>query len=359
MRASAWLLSVSAVLVLASCQKTPPAQEPIRAVKLMTVGEGQNASSPEFSGEIRARVESALGFRVAGKLQSRPAEIGQRVKAGQLLAQLDPEDYKATAQAAASQLLAAQSNRDSVEADYRRYQGLHEQGFISAAELQRREAAMKAAQAQWQQARAQSTVQGNQSNYTRLVADGNGVVTSIDAQPGQVVAAGQSVVRLALDGPRDVVFSISESQLSQFKTGDRVQVKAWGGDKSLEAKVRDVALSADPITRAFVVKAVLPHDANDWVLGSTATVRRLEGAGQASASRIKLPSTALRVEGGQTSVWVLDATTMTVKSQPVEVQTADGNDAVIQSGLQPGDEVVVAGVHALTPGQKVTRYSAR
>jgi len=325
----------------------------------MTVGDAQSRSAPEFSGEIRARVESALGFRVAGKLLSRPAEIGQRVKAGHLLAQLDPQDYQVTAQAAAAQLLAAQSNRESVEADFRRYQGLHAQGFISAAELERREAAMKAAQAQWQQARAQNTVQGNQSNYTRLLADGAGVVTSIDAQPGQVVAAGQPVVRFALDGPRDVVFSISESQLSQFKTGDMVQVKAWGRDKSLEARVRDVALSADPITRAFVVKAVLPKEADDWVLGSTATVRRVPSTGQTDTPTLKLPGTALRVEGGKTSVWVLDAATMTVKPQTVEVETADGNDAVIRSGLQAGDEVVVAGVHALTPGQKVTRYSAR
>ena len=359
LRFSGVLASALTLAVLPACNKAPPAPEPIRAVKLMTVGDAQSQSTPEFSGEIRARVESALSFRVGGKLLTRPAEIGQRVKAGQLLAQLDPQDYQVTAQAAAAQLLAAQSNRDSVEADYRRYQGLHAQGFISAAELERREAAMKAAQAQWQQAQAQNTVQGNQSNYTRLLADGAGVVTSIDAQPAQVVAAGQPVVRLALDGPRDVVFSISESQLAQFKTGDAVQVKAWGSDKSLEARVRDVALSADPVTRAFVVKAVLPKEADDWVLGSTATVRRASAAAKGAAPIIKLPGTALRVESGKTSVWVLDAATMTIKSQPVEVDTADGNDAVVRSGLQNGDEVVVTGVHALTPGQKVTRYSAR
>ena len=351
-----------ALLALSACNKTPPAEEPIRAVKVVTVGDAQSQSVPEFSGEIRAKVESALGFRVAGKLLARPAEIGQRVKVGQLLAQLDPQDYQVTAQAAAAQLLAAQSNRDSVEADFRRYQGLHAQGFISAAELERREAAMKAAQAQWQQAKAQSTVQGNQSNYTRLVADGAGVVTSIDAQPGQVVAAGQPVVRLALDGPRDVVFSVSESQLGLFKTGEVVRVTPWGRDKAVEARVRDVAQSADPITRAFVVKAVLPNEAADWVLGSTATVRRVtpvpSGAAKATAI-IKLPGTALRVDEGKTSVWVLDPQTMTVKSQPVEVDTADGNDAVVRSGLQPGDEVVVAGAHVLTPGQKVVRYSAR
>ena len=328
----------------------------------MTVGDGQTQERATFSGEIRARVESALSFRVGGKLQSRPAEIGMRVKAGQLLAQLDPQDYQVTAQAAAAQLVAAQSNRESVEADYRRYKGLFVQGFISAAELERREAAMKAAQAQWQQAQAQHTVQGNQSQYTRLNADAAGIVTSIDAQPGQVVAAGQPVVRLAIDGPRDVVFSVSEKQLALFKTGDSVEVKAWDRDLVLSARVRDVAQSADPITRAFVVKAVLPKEADDWVLGSTATVQRAALASlnaNANKAVIKLPSTALRVDGGQTSVWVLDASTMTVKLQAVEVETTDGNEAVIRSGLNAGDEVVVAGVHALSPGQKVLRYSAR
>ena len=224
---------------------------------------------------------------------------------------------------------------------------------------------MKAAQAQWQQARAQNTVQGNQSNYTRLLADGAGIVTSIDAQPGQVLAAGQPVVRLALDGPRDVVFSVSESQLSGFKTGDVVRVKAWGHENAVDARVRDVAQSADPVTRAFVIKAVLPKEAQDWVLGSTATVQRAATpakatqSGTAAALHIKLPSTALRVEEGKTSVWVLDAQSMTVKAQAVEVETADGNDAVIRSGLRPGDEVVVAGVHVLSPGQKVMRYIAR
>ena len=358
-------LTCLALAALTGCQKAPPPQEPVRAVKLVTVGEMTSEASAEFSGEIRARVESALGFRVGGKLLARPAEIGQRVKAGQLLAQLDPQDYQVTAQAAAAQLIAAQSNRDAVEADYRRYQGLFAQGFISAAELERREAAMKAAQAQWQQASAQSTVQGNQSSYTRLLADGPGVVTAIEAQPGQVVAAGQAVVRLALDGPRDVVFSISQERLRDFKTGDTVVVKPWGSEALLQARVRDVALSADPVTRAFVVKAELPKEADGLVLGSTANVRRAPNSNAkpnpqvSHSSTFKLPGTALRVEGGKTSVWVLDPSSMTVKSQPVEVETADGNDAVIRSGLQVGDEVVATGVHVLTPGQKVTRYSAR
>jgi RND family efflux transporter MFP subunit len=320
----------------------------------MTVGESASASDVEFSGEVRARIESNLGFRVAGKLLSRPAEIGQRVKAGALLAQIDPQDYRVTADAAAAQLVAAQTNRDVAGADFKRYQDLHAQGFISAAELQRREAAYVSAQAQWKQAQAQSSVQGNQSGYTRLLADGAGIVTAVEASAGQVVAAGQPVVRLALDGPRDVVFSVPEDKLAQVKPGDKVKVRQWVDGQVLEAVVRDVSASADSVTRSFMAKAALPKEANP-VLGSTVTVSMPLAS---AAKTIKLPTSALRMEAGATSVWVLDPNTMTVKSQTIAVNTAEGNDVVVTSGLQNGDQVVLSGVHVLTAGQKVSIFSA-
>ena len=347
---------LAGLALLAGCSKAPPEPDPVRAVKVLTIGASASSFDREFSGEVRARVESTLGFRVAGKLVNRPAELGQRVKAGQLLAQIDPQDYRVTAEAAAAQLIAAQSNRDVAAADLKRYQGLFEQGFISAAELERRQANDKAAQAQWRQALAQNTVQGNQSNYTQLQADGLGVITSIDASAGQVVAAGQPVVRLALDGPRDVVFAVAEDKLVTLKAGSLVDVRLWNDGKTFEAKVRDVSASADSVTRTFLVKAALPQVA-DPVLGSTVTVR-LRAANTGEKPRIKLPTSALRTEGGATSVWVLDTATMTVKAQTVEVTTADGNEAVVNSGLQNGDQVVVSGVHVLTPGQKVSIFGA-
>jgi RND family efflux transporter MFP subunit len=341
-------------LALVACGKGQAPQEPVRAVKVMTVGESGRTTDVEFSGEVRARIESNLGFRVAGKLLSRPAEIGQRVKAGALLAQIDPQDYRVTADAAAAQLVAAQTNRDVAGADFKRYQDLHAQGFISAAELQRREAAYISAQAQWKQAQAQSSVQGNQSGYTRLLADGAGIVTSVDASAGQVVAAGQPVVRLALDGPRDVVFSVPEDKLSQLKSGDKVKVRQWVDGQVLEAVVRDVSASADSVTRTFIAKAALPKETNP-VLGSTVTVSMAWGG---ASKTIKLPTSALRLEAGATSVWVLDPNTMTVKAQAIEVNTAEGNDAVVTSGLQNGDQVVLSGVHVLTAGQKVSIFGA-
>lgn len=343
-------------LTMAACGKGQAPQEPVRAVKVLTVGASSMTTDLEFSGEVRARIESNLGFRVAGKLLSRPAEIGQRVKAGQLLAQIDPQDYRATADAAQAQLVAAQTSRDVAGADFKRYQDLHAQGFISVAELQRRESAYISAQAQWKQAQAQSAVQGNQSSYTRLVADGAGIVTAIDASAGQVVAAGQPVVRLALDGPRDVVFSVPEDKLTLLKTGSKVKVRQWVDGKVLEAVVRDVSASADSVTRTFVAKAALPQDANP-VLGSTVTVSLALGA-DVAIKTIKLPTSALRLEAGATSVWVLDPATMTVKTQAIEVNTADGNEAVVTSGLQNGDQVVLSGVHVLTAGQKVSVFGA-
>lgn len=351
------LLPLLGLVMLVGCSKAPPEQEPIRAVKVLTVGATAASFDLEFSGEVRARVESTLGFRVGGKLVARQAELGQRVKAGQLLAQIDPQDYRVAADAAAAQLIAAQSNRDVAAADLKRYQNLFEQGFISAAELERRQASDKAAHAQLRQAQAQSTVQGNQSNYTHLLADGAGVITSVDASAGQVVAAGQPVVRLALDGPRDVVFSVSEDKLASLKSGVVVDVRQWSDGKNIEAKVRDVSASADAITRTFVVKAALPKDA-DPVLGSTVTVSLRAAQLKGEAPRIKLPTHALRTEAGATSVWLLDPATMTVKAQSIQVTSADGNDAVVESGLQNGDQVVVSGVHVLTAGQKVSIFGA-
>ena len=343
--------------LLTACQKAPPAPEPVRAVKLLTLGANAGSQMLEFSADVRARVESVLSFRVAGKLSTRPVELGQRVAAGAVLAQLDPLDYQAQAQAASAQLTAAQTARDVAEADYTRYQNLFAQGFISAAELERREASLKAARAQWQQAQAQQTVLGNQSQYTRLLADGAGVVTAIEAQPGQVLAAGQPVLRLALDGARDVVFAVGEDRLRDLRLGAEVSVTPWGQEKTWSARVRDVAAQADPVTRTFLIKAELAAG-HGLPLGATATVR-LKPTTQATASALRLPTSALRQEGGKTWVWVLDATQMTVHLQEVSLGAVQGNEVEVQSGLQPGQEVVATGVHVLTAGQKVTRYQTR
>jgi multidrug efflux system membrane fusion protein len=348
---------LAATVLLAACSRQEPAPEPLRAVKVLTVGASDFQSAYEFAGEVRARIESPLGFRVAGKITRRQAEVGQRVKAGQLLAQLDAKDYQLAADAARAQVASAQINRDLAAADFKRYKDLKEQSFISGADLDRREATLKAAQAQLEQAQAQLASQGNQSAYTSLVADVSGVITAIQAEPGQVVAAGTPVVRIAQDGPRDVVFSVPEDKVAAIQVGSPVDVRVWAAGTRLTGKVREVAASADPVTRTYPVKVSL--DGPDApTLGATVYVAP-QALGHAGAQVIKLPTSALRQEGQGTAVWVLDKASMTVRSQPVQVATADGNEAVIAAGLQPGQQVVSAGVHVLSPGQKVMLYQGK
>lgn len=356
-RHSLWLAFVLPAALLAACSRPTPPEEPVRSVKVMTVGAGGMQSVLEFSGEVRPRIESRLGFRVGGKLVRRHVELGQRVRAGQALAQLDPQDYQLAADAAQAQLRAAVTNRDLAAADFKRFQDLKAQNFISSAELERREATLKAAQAQVDQAQAQLTAQRNQGAYATLVADAPGVVTAIEAEPGQVVSAGLPVVRVAQDGPRDAVFSVPEDKLAAVRTGAPVDVRVWPGQTVLGGKVREVSASADPVTRTYLVKVSL-EDREAPPLGATVTVlpKAMRDDG---APVMKLPTSALRQDGKATAVWVLDKGSMTVKSQPVQIATADGNEAVVAGGLQPGMLVVVAGVHVLSPGQKVMIYQEK
>lgn len=352
-RAATLLAVIGALASLAACSKPTALPDPVRAVKVMKVGTSGVEAAHEYAGEVRARVESRLGFRVAGKIIKRQAEVGQRVKVGQLLAQIDPQDYKLAFEAGAAQVAAAATNRDLAAADFKRFAALKEQNFISGAELERRETTLKAAQAQLEQAQAQLKWQGNQTGYANLVADVSGIVTAVEAEPGQVVAAGTPVVRIAQDGARDVVFNVPEDRLRETLVGTQVVVKQWAQAGKAQGRVREVAASADPATRTFPIKVAV--DAKDApALGSTVYV--YPASSYAGLQVIKLPTSALFESGKASHVWVLDTASMTVKSTPVQVATADGNEAVIAEGLQAGMQVVTAGVHVLAAGQKVTIY---
>lgn len=347
----------AATFCLAACSRPEPAPEPLRAVKLLTVGANALQAQQEYAGEVRARTESRLGFRVAGKIMQRPAELGAHVRPGELLAQLDPQDYQLAAQAAQAQVTAAQTQQELAAADYQRYARLQAQNFISGAELERRETTLKAAQATLAQSRAQAAAQSNQIGYTRLLADVAGVITAIEAEPGQVVTAGAPVLRLAHDGPRDVVFAAPEDKVSALHTGQAVQVRPWVQGALLQGRIREVAASADPTTRTYAVKVAL-EGANPPALGATVYVLP-QSLGRAGQTAITLPTTALLQQGNGTAVWVYDPATSTVRLQKIEVATADGNAAVVASGLTPGMQVVATGVHVLSPGQKVTVYQPK
>ena len=356
MSASRPLLLVCALL-LAACSRPEPAPEPVRAVRTLTVGAESAGGRLEFAAEVRARTESRLGFRVGGKMLSRSAEVGQHVKAGRALAQLDGTDLRLGRDAAQAAVRAALSAHDLAAAELKRYRELREQGFISGLELERRETTLQAQKAQLEQAMAQAGVQGNQAAYAALLAPADGIVTAVEAEPGAVLAAGTPVLRLAHDGPRDAVFAVPEDSLAGMrlllgKTG-ALQVRPWGSDTVLPATVREVAAAADPTTRTFQIKADI--GLAPLQLGQTVTVL-LELPRQAGVS--KLPLTAVMQQQGQTAVWLLDRRTMTVQVQPVVVAGAEGNAVVVASGLSPGQTVVTAGVHTLTPGQKVKLYEA-
>jgi len=354
-----FLAIVATGALLAACTAAPPPDEPVRAVRTVTLVATTAGGEHDYAADVRARTESRLGFRVGGKLLTRSANLGDAVRAGQVLGQLDPGDLKLGQDAAQAALGAAKASYEFSEAEFKRFKELKDQGFISGWELERRETALSAARAQFEQARAQASVQGNQARYATLMADASGVITGVDADPGTVVAAGASVVRLAHDGPRDVVFNVPEDRVAELrglagKTG-ALKVHVWNdGQTPIAATVREIAASADPATRTFVVKADVGRA--NVRLGQTATVKvempRVAGL-------IKLPLTAVFEAKGAPAVWVLDKASMTVKQQPVRVAGAEGNDVVLAGGLSAGETIVVAGVHVLTPGQKVRLYAER
>ena len=353
---SRWAFALVLPLALAACSKPEPAAEPIRSVRTLVVPSGRTQGQHEYPAEVRARVESRLAFRVGGKLTKRWVEAGDAVRAGQTLAQLDPQDLQLSQDGARAALAVAKANLDIQEAEFKRYTELRAQGFISSLELERREATLKAARAQADQARSQVAVQSNQTRYAVLIADAAGVVIGVDSEPGAVVSAGTTVLRLAQDGARDVVFSVPEDRATALRAllGKReaISVRLTGaGGQLVKASVREIAAAADATTRTFWVKADIGQSAIR--LGQTATVVVDEPAVEGI---VKLPLTSIFEQQGKSVVWVLDPSAMTVAARPVQVAGTEGNLVLIAAGVAPGQTVVTAGVHTLSPGQKVRRY---
>ncbi len=354
-RALTLALPLVAGLMLTACGEQPAATEPVRAVRTLTVGQLSSATTRDYAAEVHARVESRLAFRVGGKITQRPVNLGDRVRSGQALAQVDPADLRFGQDAARAGLAAAQVNYEQTAIDYKRYEDLRKQGFISAADLERRNSGLQAAKAQFDQARAQAGMQTNQAAYAALTADAPGVITAVYADVGAVMAAGTPVLSLAHDGPRDVVFAVPEDQLAIFRKlqgqPGGVSVTLWGGSAAIPATVREVAAAADPASRTFQVKADLPTGAAE--LGQTATVH-VELA--PADGKLRLPLQAVAGHDTQSFVWLLDKATMKVREQAVVVLRPEGDNLVLDSGLKAGDTVVTAGAHVLTPGQQVTLY---
>jgi RND family efflux transporter MFP subunit len=341
---------VAVSTVVTACAPTQPVGEDVRPVRVVTVSPLNATVAAELAGEVRPRIEARVGFQVAGRIARRLVEVGQTVQAGQVLATLDPADYQLGLAAARAQVSAAQVDRDQQRLDYKRFEELSRQGFISGADLERRKANLDAAQARYTQAAAQADVSGNQAAYSTLRAPAPGVVTGLDAEAGQVVTAGQSVVRIARTEEKEVVVSIPEGQLETLQRIADVKVRLWANDQELSGKVREIAPMADPSTRTYPARITLVDAPRSVALGMSATVKFVAPGG---ASVITLPLQALLRDGDATFVWLLDRRAMTVDRSPVRLANVAGNDVVIASGVAPGDIVVTAGVHLLKAGQKV------
>ncbi|MFZ6772928.1 efflux RND transporter periplasmic adaptor subunit [Undibacterium sp. SXout7W] len=343
-------LSVAMIAILSACSKPAEKTEDIRPVRVVQVQSGGSEVNTEFSGEVRPRIESRLGFRVNGKIVTRKVNLGTLVRRGQVLMQLDPQDLELAKTQAKAGLAAAESNRDIASAEFKRYQELRSKNFVSPAVLDSKEFAYKAAQSSYEQALAAYKNQSNQSGYATLTSDVDGVVTGIDAEIGQVVSAGTPVIRVAQLGEMDVVVGIPEDKINTIRQVKDITVKTWANpNQVMKAQLRELSPIADPVTRTYIAKVSLPADAKEVRLGMTAFVNF---SAINPDAMIRLPVTALFQEKNTTSVWVLDKGT--VKLYPVQIGGTAGEDVLIASGINNGQLVVTAGVNLLKSGQKVS-----
>ena len=345
----ACLLALAAAC--AGCSEKPPATPEPRLVNVVRASLGSASSDVGYSGEVRARYETDLSFRVPGKIVARNVEVGSNVRQGDVLARLDREDQQLNAQGALSQLAAAKSEYQQSKADLERYTELYQKQFISKAEFDRRENAYNVAQAKLDQAQAQLAVTRNQTGYTDLVADHAGVVTAIPIEVGQVVAAGQAVMKLARTGEREVDISIPENRLAQLNATRRFEISLWAHpDKIYDGKLRELSPSADPVTRTYAARISVRDADAAMKLGMTATVYL---RGMQHAASILLPATALFQKNGAPAVWIVDPKTSQANLVPVDIGEYVEDKVTVLSGLAPGDLVVRAGVHKLFAGEKV------
>ncbi len=336
-------------LLLASCSRPVEKVEEIRPVRAMVVAAGTGKTIIELAGEIQPRYESQLGFRVGGKLIARKVEVGTLVKRGQVLMQLDPLDLQLAQSQAKAAVSATESTLALAKADVDRYRELRQKNFVSQALLDAKEAAYKSAIASHEQANAGLKVQSNQSSYSTLYADADGVITAVQAEVGQVVAAGTPVVKLARTAEKEVRVSIPEDQIEVLRQVTDLAVKTWANSNvAISGRLRELSPIADPATRTYTAKISLPRAGPEIRLGMTATVQFAAPA----LPGIHLPMTALVNSKEGTAVWVVESGV--VKLVPVQVASATGTEVLVAQGLSAGQSVVTAGVNQLRPGQKVS-----
>lgn len=349
MRAAA----LASLLALAACGEAGPEATPQRPVLVAHPGAGSSAGALAYPGEVRAREESALSFRVGGNLVRRLVDVGDRVRRGQLLAELDPGDLQLQAQAAQARLAAAEGELARAGADRARYATLARQQLVSRSAQDAQEAAYAAAAGQARAARASLEVARNQAGYSQLRAPRDGVIALRQAEAGQVVAAGQAIFGLAGEGAREVAIALPEARIRDFAVGRRALVELWNMPGSrLPAHVREIAPAADPQTRTYAARVALDGGGDTAVeLGQSARVYFEPAAGRPA---LTVPLAAVQRDGKDgAAVWVVDPQTRRLRLVPVRLG-AYGEDSVpALSGLSASDWVVAAGGHLLREGQVV------
>ncbi len=349
---------LGAGLVLAACGPTKEAaHDEVRPVHSTVVGASRGSVGATYSGEVRARFESKLGFQTSGKVIARLIEVGSHVRRGQPLMRLDPAQETLHVVAAVADVDAAKSRVAQNRVDLQRTEQLLARQFASQAELDQQRLALAQSEAQLQSALAQQQIKLNQRGYTDLLADRDGVVTAIAVEVGQVVSPGQPVVTVAADGEREVLVSIPESRVDELRQAKSLQVSVWAKRGKLYAgSLRELAPDTDSVTRTYSARIAVKDPDAALMLGMTASVLAPDVDG---STAIRLPLSAIYNQAGQPLVWVIDTHTAQVNTRPVTLGSAQNDSVLIAGGLVGGETVVTAGVHMLHAGQKVKLAGAQ
>ncbi len=355
MRFRTALTLLAGASLLAACSAPAPEASLPRAVLVRTLAAATAPPAVQlYTGEVRARIEVDVGFRVGGKLVERRVDVGADVAAGAPLARLDPVDANLAASAAQAAVAAAEADLALARTEYERAQTLATRAFISPSVLDARRTALQAAEARLHQARVQAQAAANQAGYTRLDAPAGGVVAAVFAEPGQVVGAGQPVFRLARPDEREVLIHVPEGRAAQLQPGTTAHVRTWAApDREYAASVREVAPAADAATRTFAIRVAVAQADAGLPLGATASVVFAAPAGPAGG--VVLPLAAVSRAPGESAggtVWVVGEDER-VRPIAVEVLAWREDGARLRAELPPRARLVLAGGHTLVEGERV------
>lgn len=345
-------IALSASVLLAACARSgaqAPAAAAVRPVIAQTVVAEGRAKTERYSGEVHARFEAPLAFRTDGKISHRNVGIGDRVRAGQVLATLDPADATMNAAGAKAAVTAATSQRDVARLQRDRIAALRERALVSQAQLDQANDALKAAEAALQQARQQFGVRENQVRYATLTAEHDGIITTQDAEAGQVVAAGQRVFGLAWSDEREVHIAVPESRVGELRDATSLEVTLWAQPgRRYAGTLRELSAAADPQSRTFLAKVAIVDAGADVQLQMSADV----AVASATGDTLALPASALFHQDAEPAVWIVDAHDRLALRKIVVARYVD-DGIEISEGLASGDRVVTRGVHTLHAGDAV------